>query len=332
MKELSFIIDSVFSYINNYVNFIGNQIAVYNDIKADKIAEILARSKQHLDKSQEDIVQWEMIDFVTKEGKVIASGIEGVIKNPPTVDVNRRSWIIKSPQEPWRLHICKPDIEITALNEHRKIIPFGMGITNTKGKFLGTISSGIDIKRFQKRLNYILDNENYSYIVLDDKLRYILYSGEDNKISNADKIKVAYTLKYLKDAPHSFGTLNETIFLDNTEYIFYTKTMNYPFIVIIGINKRNIMDLKDLEMQIVKLEKQGRYDKMFLLSLLYLFQTKVINPIVGEKTHYSRFHIPKVFSSHINDLFLSLEQMDSFMELKIQKEVAEALKEKEGDL
>ncbi|MFC1658981.1 ATP-binding protein [Pseudomonadota bacterium] len=336
MKELGFVIDTIFSYIFNYINFIGNEIAFHGNADPKKIASILKNSSKHIDQTREKVFhQWSMVDFVKQDGQVLASAIEGVIRqNKLMVQKERRCWMVDAVKEPWKLHICETDEEITTFEDKVTIIPFGMGVVNIEGKFLGIVSSGLNVDDLKKELTKVIQSDNYSFIVLDSSLNYILYSEDESKITKADKEYIKSELNYLKDKKENFSTLDETIFIDDVEYMFYTKAQQYPFVVIIGIKTSEIFDVYSLERKIVQLQKEGKYHQMFLLALVYLFQEKIINPIVNTNviTKERKFEIPKVFSTNVNDLFLALEQMEGFMEMKIQKEANEEIAEERKQL
>jgi signal transduction histidine kinase len=322
MRNFSFVLNSFFSYIEQYMNLIAGQIMIKGKNDAKTVASLLLDFKESLNKKKGSLIDAQLFDFTLKNGDVIASSIHGVLHPIKKVKKEQRDWINLSPKKPWELHVCKTDLSITP-DTPTLIIPIGYGVTDKKNKFLGTISTGIAIDKLKEKLAQAIQNKYYSFIVLDDDLDYMLYSGEEGKISKEDKKNLSGKLQYLKNKKNDFGTLNETFYIDGAEYLFYTKTTDYPFIAVIGINRGDIIDLKNLELKMLELEKTNKYDEMFLLALLYSFQSKIIGPIVNQKSHYTNFKIPKVFSEQINNLFLSLEQMEGFMEVKIQKEVAE---------
>jgi signal transduction histidine kinase len=337
MKELSFIIDNIFTYIENLAHFAGRQITLQKNITIESIGEILKNVDVQTEQSKKYFANGDLFDFVTPDGRVVADSIFGALKEQLVVSPQQRSWMILAPREPWKIHICKVD-EGISINNTLTIpsLPFGYGITDTDGKFLGTLSGGIIIDKLKEKLGETIQSDNYSFIVLDSNLNYILYSEEEEKIIQKDKEILKKKLKYLEEKKNNFGTLHETILLDDVEYMFYSRAQNYPFIVIVGIKKHKIFDSKSLENKILDLQKHGQYDQMFLLSLLYLFQKKIINPVVNdnfkEENKNDSFKIPKVFSTQMNDLFLALEQMENFMDIKIQKEKSEEVAEERKEL
>jgi signal transduction histidine kinase len=325
MRKIGFIIDLFSSYMENMMNYIGHLIVSsnINDKDYSNIAKILKDIEYNLDKKHKDMLVSAMFDFITPEGNTVASTLHGLINPPKKVQSNRRKYIELCKKYTWKMFIDIADIGITV---SERIIPLAMGISDKDGKFLGYVTSGINVEKFKNRLSKIINNDYYSFIILNNDLDYILYSGEEKDVSKEDRRNIKLNLDYLKNKKEVFGTLDETMFLDGTEYIFYTKANDYPFTIIVGIKRKDIFNLKDLEKKIVDLEKDGDYHQMFLFTLLYMFQDKIINPIISTRPHYSNFEIPKVFSTKINDLFLALEQMEGFMEIKIQKEVAEEAK------
>lgn len=334
MRSVGLATDFFLSYIENQMNAISHLITnKYNKndgkISPEEIAEILVNIQYNLDNKYKDMLVSAMFDFVTPEGDVLASTIHGVINPPKKVDPEAREYMRLGKETPWNLHTCKPDRGITV---DELIIPLGFGVTDSNNKFIGYVTSGIKVSKFKERLNEVIDSENYKFLVLNQEGECLLSSDNETEINRDTEYKLKYDLQYLQDKKERFSTLDETIFINGTEYIFYTKTDNYPFIILIGINRKDVHDFRDMEIRMLELESEGKYNQLFLLSILYAFQAKIINPVTGQKNYSFDFEIPKVFSKNINDLFLALEQMESFMELKIQKEVAEEITEEKEQL
>lgn len=327
MRFFNIILDSTFSYVESYMGFIAGQIMTSEKHEPEDIAKILTDAKRWIDKTKKDFIASALFDFVTPEGLVIASNIDGVIENPKTVKKEQRRWMTLAPETPWKGHASSPDIGITTPDP---VIPFGFGVTDKSGKFLGTISTGISIPFLKEQLSNAIGKKHYRFVMFTSNGDFLMCSDSDHIPTEIYNNDFAEALSYINTQNDASGTLNQTLHMNGTEYLFFNKSQEYPFVTLIGMERKDVVNSKDLQNKILQLNKEQKYDEMFALSLFYLFQTKMIKPISGLKEYISSsesFGIPKSFSVEINDLFTELEQIESFMTLKLQKDVAEEISE-----
>jgi len=326
MREFSFILETSFAYLETLMHFLGRQMVLQKEVTPEIIASILTSIDNEIDESQKYFANGDLFDFTTPEGKVIASSSDGLIKNPPIVKKEQRKWMTLAPKEPWKLHICDVDKGIAA-NESLTVptLLFGYGISDSKGKFLGTISGGLIVDNIRTKFNESVHNNNYKFLVLNDDFNLILHSDSDFILTENDKDFLKTRLIYLNQVKKGTNILTETVEISGVEYMFYSKPNKYPFIILIGIDRKEVFSIRGLEERILQLKDEYKFNEMFLLSLIYLIQHKIVDPIIGNMQNVgnNKFEVPKVFSANINDLFLELEQMENFTEIKIQHEVAE---------
>jgi len=336
MREFGLAFDFLFTYMENLMVFVGHKIILKEQldriIARDKldleyIADILTHLEKDLDEKYRETLVSALMDFITPEGETVVSTVEGVLKSPKKVTAREREYIDYCKNNPWKLHVSKPAFGITAPDEN--IIPISIGLTNNQGKFIGYVTSGINVEKLSSKLKSFTQSENYEYLVLRDfDFEYLLSSNNLRSLNNMDELK-----KKLLDVSSNnknFGILKNTIKIKEVEYIFYSKSVQYPFLILVGIKKKDVSTTKELENQILDLNKEGKYNEMFLLSLLYLFQHKIIDPVLSKNVELDDsvgFKIPKVFSANVNELILELEQLKNFTDIKIQHEVAEQTSE-----
>jgi len=325
MFNLSFVFETTFTHIENMMFFIGKQIIQKKARSKKTIDNILSNARENLDETQQKIFTYKNFDFIDDKNFLIVNE-KGVIVKPQEITEEKRSWIKTAKETPWKGHVATRDI---GMNTQKPIVPFGFGITDVDNNHIGILGIGVSIDNLKKTIeDSLLMKSHYKFTVYNSNDMSFVMESSDNeqeeKYSSINPQELKELLINIKNKESLSGTLSETININGVDYIFYNKTINFPFIILIGIKRRKIFNTEDLERQILKMNEQKRYSEMFLTSLLYLFQTKMINSITDERVQIqTNFKIPKVFSENVNNLILELEQLESFYELKIERDILE---------
>jgi len=331
MKNISLTVDSTFLRIENFMHYVANQIMLANTNKPEVISEILHKASDNIDKRKDELYSFthKDFDFIDAEGCEIVA-FQDVVKKPHKFNFDSNGWLKRSKKFPWKGHVGEVQMGATS---KRLVIPFGIGITNKDNKFLGVLDVGIDVKRLVQKIEENLGTkEHYRFIMLNEEdYTFVIQSSDNGEFKDKNQ-KQINNLEYLKKNKPLQGALSDVVCINNVDYLFYNKSISSPFVVLIGIEKKKITDISELQNKIVDLKRAGKYNEMFLASLAYLFQSKIVNPIINRSDSKDNFHIPEVFSSSVNDLFLELEQMEDFLELKMHKELEDDLVEQKQKL
>lgn len=321
MKKITPIIDSAIFYIESYMSFIAGQISLQSTQDATIISEILLDSRESLDRNKRDLIDGKIFDFTLPNGLVLADNKNGILTEEKRVNPNERSWMILAPEEPWRAHISRPDLSITPTIP-QMIIPIGYGVTNRNNEFLGSITTGVSIDKLKERIQRLLGNRYYNFVVINNEGDFVFdLSLEDLILEESDFNKLKEVAVEVNTIDRSNGVLSNKITLGNNEYLFYEKSEDNPFIVLMGVNQQALSVDDNIGEEVGRLVKKGAYENAFLMSLMHLFENKVSKPMLGKTV--VDVEIPKLFDENINRILFQLEQAEVLTDLKIEKEVAE---------
>jgi len=303
-----------FSYLENISNFVANQIIKYGNSKKENIASILANTRPKINDNGYDFFTWTLFDFVDANNYVIASSTHGAIINPILVTDEERSWIYEAKQKPWKLLSSKVD---TGIISRESIIPFGFGISD-KGKFLGTISFGVNVKKLQTKLELLSSISYIKFIVFDDKNSILLSSENFNK---EQIFEIADGFKKLDKSLLKQGFIE----IDN-QIFYYQSNSLHSFTILTGINKK--MFLSELRINFLPHLLNTLYLTVFFLILLFFFRIRLLNPVIqlSNSAHEisrgnTNVYIPHAEISEIDLLAKSIEQVREFSEQQSQGKI-----------
>ncbi len=253
------------NYVENISNFIGNQILEKRDANKENVAKILLNSQPKIDQKSQDIFTWTLFDYINLQDQVIASSLQGALKEPILVTKERRSWIVDSKKQPWKLLSSKVDFGIVS---NEKIIPFGFGITKKNGAAAGIISLGVNVEKLQRKLESIAANSYETFAVIDRSGSIVFTSN------NFDK-------KNIDSLVSDFQKLNlhQGFFKLNDDNFYYQLNESYQFKIIVGVNHK--LFWSRLWEDFIPKALNTLYLTIFFLILLYFFRAKLLKPVVN---------------------------------------------------
>ncbi|AIL65888.1 Sensor histidine kinase [Rickettsiales bacterium Ac37b] len=278
VNKISSFLEESLNYAASFAKEIGQRIADENNLDGKSIGDLLLRLKANMH-VKESVLALTLFDFVTPEGYVIANSTRGNIQEPILVKNSDRSWVNFVENEPWILHISKPAKAIISKDEIfvDEIVPLGFGITNQEGKFLGTVSTGLEIDKLNQKLKELIDNSYLNFIILADD--YSLVTSSDNILPKYILPKsIEAAIKELKYSKGETGLLTTPFEFRDVYYSHYQVMPNYPFIIIFG---ENIFSFKrDFEEKTAPAIIQSIILIGILLILFIYFRNKFLLPIV----------------------------------------------------
>ncbi|OJW54017.1 MAG: hypothetical protein BGO67_08105 [Alphaproteobacteria bacterium 41-28] len=255
----------IFEETRYLMGYIGKEIASHDEENLNFIANVLTNNSELISKNR-GVLSWPMFDWINTKNLLVVNQT-GISNNP--INMSHRTYAIKCPQHPWTIQVSRPAIGIpSGLWE----IPIGLGITNDKGKYLGTLVTGLEISKISSKVQQIFDSNQISFIILDEDLRIVLQS-----VDNSIDPKSSYYRDLLKK--YSFfvlpkANLEEPIVYKNISYLFYKKIAHYPYVILTGFDN-NVVS-KDFILSVVPrlLELWGM--GLFCIVLLYFFRKRIL--------------------------------------------------------
>lgn len=220
-------IEEDFSQLNDFLFFLGKQIAVAKEVDLKNIQNII---DVLCDKTHTGPFKGITFDWISHEKKLICKHLDKVKNN--FIDMSFRSYVRDSQTAPWNLHLSSPSVGISdGLWE----IPGGMGITNDEGYFLGILAIGVNIAEFNSRLQHLLLNKKLSFVVLDKDFN-VIFQSFDNGIDP----KSSFYRQFFKDhkkPSEKEGPLSTPIAFNDIKYTYFKKMEGYPYTILLGYNK-----------------------------------------------------------------------------------------------
>ncbi len=166
-------LSEVFDQTSQLLFHIGKQISSYEKKDLEGISKIIGRDQDESFQVNNSL-SWMTLGWIGLNNQLLYDWKYGFC-NPP-INLPVRSFVTKCAKEPWKLNLSKSTVSLmSGLRE----IPGGMGITNDKGLYLGTLSVGFSVAELNNKLQTGPHNLRISYIILDENLRIILQSSDN---------------------------------------------------------------------------------------------------------------------------------------------------------
>lgn len=119
-----------------------------------------------------------------------------------------------------------------------KKVPGGIGVTDRKGNYVGTLCMGIELADLARKVQQEINMSNFyeaniNYVVLDKDFHIVLQSYNDNS-----DIESSYYKNNLSEEEFvtKEGRLSTPIFHNGITFTHYKKVENFPYYIIVGTN------------------------------------------------------------------------------------------------
>jgi len=200
----------------------------------------------------------------------IVSSNKGV--HPP-IDVSDRDYVKRSIAEPWKIQIGLP---IQGRVSAKWVLPVALGLTDTTGKYIGTILISMDIDTITRDLRGAIKDSGISFTVYSNTLLPLTETLDEH--SNSPLDSYAPALKNIDFVQHPSGILSTgRLFDDRAMYIYYELSANYPYIILLGYDtKASATSIRDLLIpRLLQILLMG----IFMLTLLWVVRLRIIKPV-----------------------------------------------------
>jgi len=245
---------------------LGRQIVVEPTHDRVRLAQILKSfdSKGNL---------YAIFSWVSPDGKLIVSSNRGVLEEP--VDVSDREYIQKAMADnAWKMSIGRP---IEGRVSNRWVIPLGMAITDSTGKFIGIVNISLDIKVLTDQVSDLVRREGISFAIVSKTLTPLAQVSSDK-----DFVTHNFPPQKLVDINFSsrpMGLVSHgSLFWGEGNYAYYRVSNDYPYIILLGYDPR-ISDETVRNLLLGRLLLLFVMANFFLL-FLWIVRVRVIKPVL----------------------------------------------------
>ena len=211
---------------------------------------------------------------------IIISSSVGVLSKP--VDVSDRDYIKKTIAEPWRVHIGKPIISRVS---DRMVLPMSLGLTDTRGTYVGSVTVAQDVQSMTEELGRALRDGGVRYAITNMGLTLITQTQESEQFLNqtfdigelAKQDLTSAESKQFK-RPEYYGLGHDKTFS------YFERSSKYPFLIFVGIDATySAQAIRDA---LLPRLFQLAVIALFLLFILWTVRKRIIQPVM-QLTHHA---------------------------------------------
>ena len=227
--HIDYILNDSIIYMEHYAHLIGKRIAENGVADLEYIASLLSVDfKTSHDPNK--IFIHSLFDWVTPDKKMLVSS-NGVLAQP--LDMSHREYLKRTVKFPWTLQLQDPAVGIPS---GQWIIPGGMGITDKKGKFLGSVTLGFAIDRLAKKITAAIGTD-LRFIILTKDLQYVGSSAGGNTSDDHDLFIKIFSKKNL-ELKEQAGFFKEPVLFLEDIYPYFYQTSKYNYIILTGYSHK----------------------------------------------------------------------------------------------
>lgn len=297
----------------------GRVVAMENPSSKQDVARLV----KALDAKNPGLSLFAWID-ATKH--LVVSSNKGILDVP--VDVADRDYVAKAQEEPWQVQIGTP---IEGRVSERWVIPVAIGVTDSTGRFMGTLMVSVDINSFTGYLDTLTRREGVHFAIYSKNFVPLTR----NITTSPDIITAVERLKHIDLDHDRKGLLAEAnVFGANNMFAYYEVSTHFPYVILLTYEGKQSDDairgmLWPRLLQIVVIA-------IFLLSFLWMIRVRIIQPVETLTKAASAIPAghPFVLPSHTGPLEIEaladeLVRIDAYVaeKLKVEKELRYKLEE-----
>jgi len=211
-----------------------------------------------------------VFSWIDENQNNVVSSNKGV--HPKPVDVSDRDFVKKSIAEPWKIQIGRP---IQGRVSAKWVLPVALGLTDSTGKYIGTILISMDIDTITRSLKSAVKESGIYFTVYSNTLLPLTEAMEDRASPLSPYTDALKTIDFGK---HPAGVLSTgKLFDDRPMYVYYEVSANYPYIILLGYDsKASVTSIRDLLVpRLVQILLMG----IFMLTLLWVVRLRIIKPV-----------------------------------------------------
>jgi len=283
---------------------LGRQITHMNTRDLNGIAQLLRSFDTAA--TQHHVFSW-----IDENQNNVVSSNNGVHK---PVDVSDRDYVKKAIAEPWKIQTGRPFFGRVS---EKWVVPVALGLTDSTGKFLGTILISMDIGTIKHDLRSVIKETGISFAIYSKTLLPLTNPGDEVSPELG-----AYTelLKSIDFTKYPSGVLSKATLLDmHSMYVYYEVSADYPYIFVLGFDaEASSTSIRALLIpRLVQIFLMG----FFMLALLWVVRLRIIKPVsdLSDVTagilRGESFHTPNhTGSDEVVALGSQIHKLDSYLQ------------------
>jgi two-component system sensor histidine kinase ChiS len=269
LKTQSSRIEKAFSDTVDYtaylIDYLTAQIRDNNPQDLKYINNLLSSFRLNQDVNNK--IPWNMFSWINKKAKLVVNSDKGIV---PPVDVADRDYFQESITDVEKMHLGKLTIGRVS---KKAIIPAGMAIEDSAGRFIGAMVFGIQTDKLSYKLSSALNARQVDFAIFDKDFSRIVSSRnfiEDKYISE--------NIRNVDFNKNKSGILtNFSLFFNNSTLSYYQKIDKYPYIIVVAV------DRKLLEQELLSKIIPYLFELLLILLILFIitfvFKKLIINPV-----------------------------------------------------
>ncbi len=273
--------NALLSSVNSYINYVGDKLLVFGgEDEPEMIAKILQKTLNK-DLSQKNVSSWISLSFVDNKDQIIVTSDKGVLPKPTTP---QDYFPLKEAKKKnaWRFKIGKLvhiETDIASYN----VLPVAMRIDYEDLKSIGIFIAQIPTEVIQRQINWVFDDENVCYVVIDNNYD-LLANSKTFPVENFDR-ETFKSKGYLQEAIETnrlitSETLPFSFKLGGCVFNHFKKSNEYNATVVVGYHEEAAW--KNLGFSLMVSVGQSFGVAIFFMITIFIFRRSQIEPFLTE--------------------------------------------------
>ena len=262
-RNLEDAISESFNYTNQINSHIGQQISQHGAKDLNFILNLFHEADK-IKYRNADLFSWSSFDWVDSNNNQTVNSILGIRTSPQ--NMSARKYTELSRKYPWTLQLSFP---VMGNPSNSWVIPAGTGVVDKYRNYLGIVVIGFDIMELTSKVAQKL-NQKVSFVVLDNDFRLVLKSSDIDLRRDSDFFIKTLNQEFFKQKE---SKLNKRISIGDTDFLFYNKLSEFPYIILMGFDRNFIIGkfINDILPNIIEIV----LIVLFFLLILYFFKTRI---------------------------------------------------------
>lgn len=195
----------------------------------------------------------------------------GILKK--AIDISDRDYVKKAISEPWKVHVGRP---VEGRVSQKWVLPLSIGITNTNGEFMGTITLSLDIKKLTDSISSAVRVANIEYAITSPSLSLITQvSNDEDFFAKRFDLEELIRLDFKKEKSALLS--RPALIHPNNAFRYYEVSNQSLFVIFLSQDTQTKGGIWNV---ILPRLTQLLVIALFLLFVLYTVRKRIIQPVI----------------------------------------------------